>query len=570
MNAERRSVAARVILATVYGKSGRLAQAIGTLHEAMGIEPSSRVVLDRLANLLRHVGRVQDAVEICKEAIYHHPADAAGYNNLGRCYLAMQELGLAADQFAKAVELEPDRALFHHNLGEALYLQGLNGEALAAFQRAAAADPAMQQAWLRVAKLLIHHGDREGAIACCERAPDIAEAHVVWAEALQELGRRDEADEHLRKASDLDPQGAVAHGYRLQVLGRFDEARVAFERALVSNPRLTRAYQGLASGRRLGESDRPLIEQMRELVQDPRLPPGDRVVLHFALGKAFDDLGDFAAAMRHYHEANGTASQHLRLPFDAKHLASVNDGRMRTYTREAIQEMAKQGSPSEVPLFVVGMIRSGTTLVEQALSSHPMIGAGGELRYWYENQTRPSSDIPAMAVEYLALLQQVGGKDKLRIVDKMPLNFSYLGLMHAVFPKAKFIHCRREPIDNCLSIYTTFFDNPPPFAHEPANIIAYYRQYARLMIHWRRVLPKELCLEVRYEEMVADREGTVRRMLEFAGVPWDEAVLHHERNERAVRTPSLWQVRQPIYTSSVERWKRYEPWLEGFRELIPK
>lgn len=568
MEAEPRSVRARVVLATVAGKTGRIPQAIGLLHEAMGIEPANRIVLDRLCNLLRHVGRVQDAVEIAQEAIYHHPEDAVGYNNLGRCLMARQELAAAQEQFQKATSHDPQNALYRYNLGEAHYLQGRNADALTEFRKATELNPAMEQAWLRVAKLLVHHGDREGAVKACERAESIPEAHVVWAEALQELGRRDEADQHLRRASELDPQGAVSLGYRLQVLGRFDEAEAAFRRAIDSNPRLSRAYAGLVHGRRVTEEDALMLESMRLLVADPTLPPADKVVLHFALGKAHEDLGNYGRAMMHFHEANGTARTISNMGFDGKYLASVNDGRIASFSREAIAELAKDGSHSDTPLFVIGMIRSGTTLVEQALSSHPQIGAGGELRYWYENQER--RDVGAMAEKYLILLRQIGGEGKNRIIDKMPLNFAFLGLMHAAFPRAKIIHCRREPIDNCLSIYTTFFDNPPPFAHDPQNIIFYYRQYERLMKHWRTALPKGSILEVRYEDMVRDREAATRRILEFAEVPWNDAVLRHEKNERAVRTPSLWQVRQPIYTSSVERWRRFEPWLEGFSSLIPK
>lgn len=576
MQVEPRSVRARVILATVAGKSGRIPQAISLLHEAMGIEPSNRVVLDRLASLFRHVGRLKDAIQISEEAIYHHPEDPVGYLNLGRCRLAAHELSGAQECFEKAVSLAPENGSYHHFLADSLYLQGRNLDALREFRAAVDADPNLAPSWIRLAKLLVHHGDREGAIGACKRAlvvdPNLAEGHVVWAEALQELGDAEGADEHLRLAASADPKGAVAHGFRLQVLGRFADARLAFERALETNPLLPRAYYGLVTSRRLTEEDRSLVERMRAAVVDPRLAPGDRVVLHFALGKAYEDLGDFGAAMRHFHEGNGTAALHMRLGFDAKHLASVNDERIKRFSHAYLQELAKHGSASETPLFVVGMIRSGTTLVEQALSNHPDIAGGGELRYWYEKEPEFAKGDPPvreMAETYLELLTQLGG-GKARVIDKMPLNFAFLGMMYAAFPRARFIHCARSPIDNCLSIYTTFFDNPPPFSHVPSNIIAYYRQYERMMAHWRRVIPKDRILEVRYEDMVADRDRVTREMVRFSGLDWSDAVLRHEDNPRAVRTPSLWQVRQPIYTSSVERWRRYEPWLSEFAELIPK
>jgi len=232
-------------------------------------------------------------------------------------------------------------------------------------------------------------------------------------------------------------------------------------------------------------------------------------------------------------------------------------------------------SRSETPVLIVGMMRSGTTLVEQILSSHPEIGAGGELTFWGDAAAKldhlaadrtDDSSWQKLSSEYLALLGRFA-PDAIRVTDKMPHNFLWLGLIHTVFPAARIVHCRRNPIDTCLSIYFTHFGVAKDFAYDRKNIVSFYEQYDRLMAHWREVLPKDRLIEVNYEELVADRESVARKLISFCGVDWNDACLRHEKNERAVTTASMWQARQPIYTSSVERWRRYEPWLGEFNRL---
>lgn len=228
-----------------------------------------------------------------------------------------------------------------------------------------------------------------------------------------------------------------------------------------------------------------------------------------------------------------------------------------------------------MPLLVLGMMRSGTTLVEQILSSHPEIGTGGELLFWMQNarMTLDAQDAPQMQrlVQiidgYLALLRSVA-PGKSRVIDKTPANYLLLGAIHLAFPKAKIVHCRRNPVDTCLSIYMQSYSVSPDFAHDRGNIVFMYQQYKRLMEHWRRTISPEAMLEVDYEDLVADREAVTRQMIDFCGLGWSEECLKHERNAGLIRTSSVWQARQPIYKTSVERWRNYEPWLGDFRLLI--
>jgi hypothetical protein len=226
-----------------------------------------------------------------------------------------------------------------------------------------------------------------------------------------------------------------------------------------------------------------------------------------------------------------------------------------------------------MPIFIVGMMRSGTTLVEQILSSHPDVGAGGEISFWGDVNLGPSSRLPdeeglkRVQAKYLDLLQQLT-PGKPHVTDKMPSNYLALGMIHLAFPNAKIIHCKRDPVDTVLSIYMTPNSVPVGFGYVRENLVFAYKEYRRLMKFYRSVLPGETMLEVQYEDLVAEPEVQTRRMVEFLGLEWSDACLHHEANTRAVTTPTLWQARQPVYKSSVKKWKNYDAWLGAFRELI--
>ena len=223
------------------------------------------------------------------------------------------------------------------------------------------------------------------------------------------------------------------------------------------------------------------------------------------------------------------------------------------------------------------MPRSGTTLVEQILSSHPDVAAGGELSFWGDrfasglwvfDATASTEPVHRLATEYLAILRAICPSTP-RITDKMPFNFWLLGIIRQVFRRATFVHCRRHPVDTCLSIFTTDFDGIIDFAGERSDLVFFYRQYERLMAHWREVLPLERFIEIDYEMLVAEPEPQTRRLLAGCELEWDDACLAPHLNQRRIATASMWQARQPIHRSSVGRWRHYEPWLGELRELSP-
>ena len=436
------------------------------------------------------------------------------------------------------------------------------------------------------ADLLLVDGSRDEAEQCFARAlaviPDSAQGLLKLARTFAEVGRAEAADRCARAAIATDPNSEDAHRFHaevLQQLGRFDEAVASFGRAIALQPKRTEAYLGIAFSKRVSEADEPMLSRMRALLVEQSLAERDRANLHYGLGKAADDRGDYADAMQHFDNANRVAAERLRRSGRSidrgKHAVNV-DRLIATFTPDFFARHAGLGSQSELPVLIVGMIRSGTTLIEQIVSSHPEVGGGGELRFWGDRGMRiadvstgalGAAEARDLAAGYCRLLQAIAPTAS-RVTDKMPTNFLLLGLVHLLLPRARVIHCRRHPVDNCLSMFFTPYTRSPDFAHDRGNLVFYYEQYLRLMAHWRCVLAPDRLLEVDYEAVVEDREHSARQIIAFCGLDWDDACLQHERNSRAIATPSLWQARQPVYRTSVARWRHYEAWLGEFHRLL--
>jgi len=331
------------------------------------------------------------------------------------------------------------------------------------------------------------------------------------------------------------------------------------------------------------EGDRALIRSIASEARHPDRNEKQKAHLHRAAGKAYDDIGDYEAAMEHFEESNQISermSQASGQVFLPEALRDYTDLLISAFTAENLREFSINGSQSELPVLIVGMIRSGTTLLDQILSRHPSVASAGELNYWtgarpgallkeFLNGHIDQAHAEDVCREYRLLLKRAGPAKK-RIIDKMPMNFLGIGLIHLLFPKAKIVHCRRHPVDNALSIFVTELGSPRAnFAVSRRNIVLMYRQYERLMKHWREVLPTEQFLEIDYEALVSDPESEVRKAIEFIGLPWDERCLQSHAPETVVTTPSAWQARQPIYSTSLDRWRKYEPWLGELKDLLP-
>lgn len=363
--------------------------------------------------------------------------------------------------------------------------------------------------------------------------------------------------------------------HMLANLGDIEAATAQFERAATLTAVPIHEWAALVQLKKLTEVDRPLIDKIRAYLEAALLTDAGRMTLHFALGKANDDLGDYEQAMRHFDAGNRI--RHALCPFNRDACARETDSLIAQFSGGFFSEHRGEGLDDETPVLVTGMPRSGTTLVEQMLSSHPQIAGAGELAFWAERYLAlrkagaMAMDGPAAheaAEDYLKLLRGISAT-AVRVIDKSLSNFHFLGLVLHAFPRARVIHCRRHPIDTCLSMYFTQFELLKGFVADRDDLVFYYQEYLRVAEHWRAILPPERFTEVDYEVMVADPDKEGRRLIEFCGMEWDPACLRPEQNRRAVRTASIWQVRQPIYRTSLARWRRYEPWLGSLRELMP-
>jgi LPS sulfotransferase NodH len=313
---------------------------------------------------------------------------------------------------------------------------------------------------------------------------------------------------------------------------------------------------------------------MQDALPTPGLEAAQRLRLHLAIGKAAEDLGDYALAMQHFDA--GDAVRRGFVSFDSAAFSIEIDRLIARFTPDVIARAPEFGSSDATPVLIVGMPRSGTTLVEQIVSSHPEAGACGELHFWNQHGAAwhrsgaavdETAFLAKVAADYLGLLHALAPKAA-RVTDKMPFNFLWAGLIHMAFPRATIIHCRRAAVDTALSIHQTHFHPGLTFPTGGAELVAYFRDYQRLTDHWRSVLPSDRFVDVDYEELTRAPEPVIRRIIAACGLGWDDSCLRPECNPRAVNTPSKWQARQPIFRTSVGRWRRYEPWLGPLRGLV--
>jgi tetratricopeptide (TPR) repeat protein len=508
------------------------------------------------------------------------PDLAEAHNNLGNALLSLRRYEEAAASYRRALDLRPNAPGAHANLGNALRALGRSQEALIHCRRALELEPDSADAHLLMGNALFDVGALDEAVASYARAlelePDCIEAHIAAGKALRQIGRIAQAEESCRKALGVaaDSSEALALLGEIQAdRGRFDDAEQLFRRAIAIAPDQPEAWAGLARYRKMQPDAAWLAAAQRLLGKS--LPVTQEINLRYALGKYFDDVQDFDNAFSSYRLANELKKRSAK-KYDAALLARRVDRIIALYDADWLLRARVQGNESRRPLFIVGMPRSGTTLTEQILASHPQAFGCGELRFWhsacvdYESaEPRGAEDsgaIAAAAAKYLSLLAAFSA-DASRVIDKMPANFMNLGLIHAAFPHARILHMRRNPLDTGLSIYFQIFSNTHLYANDLEDIAHYFAQYSRLMAHWRSTLPDGAILEVPYEKLVADPEPWIREIVRFAGLPWDPRCLEFHETERTVITASNWQVRQRMTTSAAGRWRNYEKYLGPLRRL---
>src|ERR1700691_3104756 len=523
-----------------------------------------------LATEMLRVGRPADAIAPLRGAALLRPGDAIIQHDLG---LACLEVGRVPDAIAalqRAVASNPRYADAYFRLGIAFEKLGNFGGAIVAYNRATSLLPSLTEAWFRAGALAYTLGCRTESIGCF-RGAAVARGNsfsrLGKARALLIEDRNQEAEQVLRETLVADPMNAMAYELRgnlLSELGRFDQARACFERAIAIAPLLAGSYYDLVRCRPVTSDDKGLLQEMQSALATPGLEAGQRQRVHLAIGKAAEDLGEHALAMQHFDAADavrrGTAS------FDSAAFSLEIDRLIARCTREWIARASELGSSDATPVLIIGMPRSGTTLVEQIVSMHPEVEGGGELHFWNERGAAWQRSgaagnerlfLAKAAADYLGVLRAIA-PTAARVTDKMPFNFLWAGLIHVAFPRAIIIHCRRAAIDTALSIHQTHFHPGLAFPTGGAELVAYFRSYQRLIDHWQRVLPADRFVRVDYEELTRAPEPAIPRIIAACGRAWHNACLRPKGTPRAVKTPSKWQTRQPIYRISVGRWRRYE------------
>jgi tetratricopeptide (TPR) repeat protein len=568
--------------AGIFTKTGAWEYAERDLRLVLSTSPLDYECLVLLGLVLKNQGRYAESIEFLSRAISIDPNGVSGYNTLGMCYLSMREIDKAIEAFQKAVERDPASGPIYQNLGLALRLGEKRYQALAAFRQAADLAPENPSNYLSLAQQLRRMGMKTECAASlergCQKHPTSLALILALAQAYADLNRPEEAETLFKQCLDTDPTAVQAYALWLQKEGRFEESLQRLRQSVQEQPAQGLAYLSLAEAKEFRLEDGTFwAGRIPDLLESPRLPRLSKMYLWYALGRAREADREYESAMAAFDSANelAFALYNAGRPFNFETGRRVTDRTIGLYSSQEFAKVSGCGSASTQPILIVGMIRSGTTLLDQILSCHTHVKPAGECEFWMEESDHlyarwsegvREEDLPGLAERYLKTLAAETG-DSTRITDKMPLNYQHLGHIHAALPKAKILHIRRNPIDTCLSIYWTHFGSGPHFAYKKRNIAFYYQEYLRLMEHWRSVLPKGAMFELDYEELVEDQERVAREVLSFCELPWEEACLHPEDNSLRISTPSRWQARQPIYRSSVEKWRRFEPWLGDFDVL---
>ena len=536
-------------------------------------------------------GEMTKLFNLMSSALTLNPDRAESHYGLGLALLSKNQLDEAVACFERALAIDPDYAEANCALGQALQALKQNARALHCFIEALEVDPDYVEALLgrgSTLRALNHHDE---AVRCYERAlqltPENVQALSGIAAALQGGNRHEEALVHLRQALTLKPQSGetqLLFGAILEELGRTVEAQHAYATAIELEPENVRFRVARTSSKQVEDGDPDLAAMETCARKIDERPPDEQLLLHFGLGKALSDVGRNEESFSHI--LAGNALKRHQLLYDEAVMLAMLDRIRTVFTSEFMNFSRGAGHLSPLPIFIIGMPRSGSTLVEQILASHRKVFGGGERHDFADVAMRIAgnaarSTFPDMArsltadqlyrigAEYVERLNMAAEEPAgfQRVSDKMLANYCFAGLIHLVLPNARIVHTCRDPIDTCLSCFSQLFAAEQPFAYDLGELGRYYRGYNTLMSHWNSVIPKSALLDVHYEELVHDFEAQARRIVAHCGLEWDPACLTYYKTERLVRTASVTQVRRPIYRSSVRRWRpdpeRIRPLLEG-------
>lgn len=560
-------------------------------RRAIACDPKFPEAHNNLANALRAQRRLDEAIEEYRKAIELRAAYPEALSNLGCTLRERGHLEEAEQALRMAIGARPNYIEAFNNLALTLWDRKQPEEALGVLARSMAIQPDRPEAMIIMASYLLDLGRTKGALYACQRALRNRPDHVG---ALNLMGRicRDLEDftgsiEHCRKALALKPDAPEILnnlGISLLEVGDLDGAQKALSRAAELEPGSIPTHINLAAAKKF-KPGAPEIRFLEEAVSRPDISEDQRMALHYSLGKAYDDIKEHRKAFEQF--MAGAALKRRKLNYEEMPALRLFDRIRHVFTPKLLAEKAGHGDPTLRPIFIVGMPRSGSTLVEQILASHPEIYGAGEVKYLHGGVAEVDRMFGS-AVRYPELMHLIEQSQlqtivnyyrehlpplpagKTRVTDKMLTNYYYVGLIYLLFPNARIIHCKRNAVDTCISCYSKMFREDMPYTYDLKEIAHYYQKYHELMEHWKAVLPQHYILEVKYEEVVGNLETEARRIISHCDLEWDAACLEFHKTERPVKTASVTQVRQPLYSSSVERWRNYGELVEPLvRELGP-
>lgn len=584
---------------TVNSRDFVITQSRGAAREADLPALQSRIAADArdhnalslLGRAYFDMGKLDDAVDALTLAIEINADEASYHNQLGQCFYALKNSAEAMRHALEALRLDNRFAEAHLTAGFALIEMKKPREAVAHFNAALKINPVFHDAYIGIGRSYSLMGWHDKALRCMERArklrPDDSMIHVVIGEVLESAKRYEEAIACFRTALELDAENASTHvglADTLVVMGKLKESITHTKRAVELNPgNLAQLINSLVqSGHEVDEETLELAEKM---LDDPKSNELGAVEgFMFALARYYDKAGNYGRSIALLKEGGKRVKQRKNIAYSAAETDKATDRIIEVFTEENIRRLSRGGLSDDTPIFVLGMMRSGTTLVEQILSSHPQVHGAGELsfmqhlcerfdarfgkpfpeNFWEMNE----ASCNFLARQYLQYLRVLAPESKY-IVDKMPHNFRFIGAIKSMLPNARIIHCVRNPIDTCLSGYQQLFAADHPQTYDLGDLGHYYCAYSRLMRHWNTLFADSIH-DVVYEELVSNPEAGTRKLLDACGLPFDEACLSFFSQERPVATASYFQVRHPVYRDSVEKWKRYEPYIgELIQSLSP-
>ena len=570
----------------------KFSDAVDYYRRALAVNPTMSEALNNLGNALRMTGDIDGAVQAYQEALTHRANYPEAYNNLGTLLQQDGKIDEAEHALRKAIQQNGRYVEAHNNLALLLQSQKKEVDALRILGEALKFAPKNVQTLLITARIQLRRANivaaEQAARLALREEPENPEVLTVLGQALHETDRYDEAIEVLEKALAARPDNPEAlnfYGVALKSVGRLDEARENILKALKLNDAMYGAYANLNDlvdfSEGVGEELFNRLEAILESVTNQEAEVF--IPLHFAYAKALDDRGQHAKALEHY--IIGGRMKRTQLDYKEADTFGFFDGIRAAFPKEVFADRKWEGLDDDRPVVIVGMPRSGSTLVEQILSSHPDIYGAGEVKYLSKALMQLRDRFPSLPkypemaakltpaqLEIVAKNYQqqltAGAGDAKRITDKLLTNYFFLGLINLLFPKAKVINTQRDPVDTCLSGFTKLFKDDMPHSYDLGELGRYYGKYRELMEHWEKVLPEGFMITVKYEDVVADTEGQAKRLIKFLGLPWNDKCVDFHKSDRPVKTASVAQVRKPIYKTSVQRWKKYGAGLQPLVDAI--